>query len=186
MKALAATFAVRIALCAALSWLAWRVGGLYGVCVSLVAWGFALTRPLIDLAIELHGVARVSTWSPLEGRHAVFRGLPVQVLEDIDHVRWIRAADVRRIVGITASDGALSLTYPHGWRAMGRPASAHFSAEALLVHLGKERLPVAVKFRRWVEREIAFPARRQRERLGIRLLAAGDEPGVASVPPPAL
>ena len=45
----------------------------------------------------------------------------------------------------------------------------HLSDEALLAHLSKERAPVAVKLRGWVEREIVFPARRQRERQGIRL-----------------
>jgi hypothetical protein len=45
------------------------------------------------------------------------------------------------------------------------------SEEALLAHLLKERAPEAVRLRVWVEREIVFPARRERERLGIRLAA---------------
>ena len=48
------------------------------------------------------------------------------------------------------------------------------SEEALLAHLLKERAPEAARLRVWVEREIVFPARRERARLGIRL------PGVAS------
>jgi prophage antirepressor-like protein len=46
------------------------------------------------------------------------------------------------------------------------------SEEALLAHLLKERAPEAARLRVWVEREIVFPARRERERLGIRLPAA--------------
>jgi prophage antirepressor-like protein len=46
------------------------------------------------------------------------------------------------------------------------------SEEALLAHLRKERAPEAARLRVWVEREIVFPARRERERLGIRLPAA--------------
>jgi hypothetical protein len=33
----------------------------------------------------------------------------------------------------------------------------------------KERAPTAAKLRLWVEREIVFPARRKRERHGIRI-----------------
>ena len=86
--------------------------------------------------------------------------------------RWVRLADVRAIVGFTASDGALAITYPNGVRAA-RPARASrtSSDEALLAHLAKERSPEAARLRHWVEREIVFPARRGRERLGVRLEA---------------
>ena len=46
---------------------------------------------------------------------------------------------------------------------------AHLSDEALLVHIAKERTPQAVRLRIWIEREIVFPARREREHHGIRL-----------------
>jgi hypothetical protein len=72
-----------------------------------------------------------------------------------------------RIVGYTASDNALALIYPNGWRHIGRPAQAHFSDDALLAHLGKERSPQALRFRHWVEREIAFPAQRLRRHAGV-------------------
>ena len=46
------------------------------------------------------------------------------------------------------------------------------SEEALLAHLLQGALaPEAARLRVWVEREIVFPARRERERLGIRLPA---------------
>ena len=41
--------------------------------------------------------------------------------------------------------------------------------EALLAHIAKERTPEAVRLRQWIEREIVFPARREREQRGIRL-----------------
>lgn len=111
---------------------------------------------------------RASVWADVEGRHFAFHGIAVQVLEDKDRQRWIRAADVRRCVGFTASDGALATTYPDGWRRMGRFGEPHFGEDALLAHLAKERSPRALRFRHWAEREVVFPARRLRERLGIR------------------
>jgi hypothetical protein len=167
----------RVALGAAVAWCAWRLGGLTTMVGTLPLFGVLLARPLIDLASALRHAARAAVWRPLEGRHFVFRGTPVQVLEDDDHRRWVRAADVRRVIGHTASNGALALSYPQGWRSMGRPAEPHFSDEALIAHLAKETSPDALRFRRWAEREIAFPAQRLRGRLGVRPEGAGRPTG---------
>ncbi len=160
--------ALRLSLCAAVWWVLWRHFGPAVAVASTPLFGIALARPLLDLASELRHVTRAAVWRPLEGRHFVYRGTPVQVLEDDDHRRWVRAADVRAIVGYTASNGALALTYPSGWCTLGQPAEPHFSDEALIAHLSKESAPEALRFRHWAEREIAFPAQRLRERLGIR------------------
>ena len=168
MGAILFRIAWRFALCALVSWWAWRAGGMGAFIGSLPLLGVALARPLIDLASELRHATRAAVWRPLEGRHFAYRGTPVQVLEDDDHRRWVRAADVRAILGYTASNGALALTYPSGWRTMGRPAEPHFSDEALIAHLMKESAPEALRFRHWAEREIAFPAQRLRARLGVR------------------
>lgn len=171
MSAVLLRIAWRLALCAGVSWLAVRAGGMGAFLGTLPLFGVALARPLIDLASELRHATRAAVWRRLEGRHFVYRGTPVQVLEDDDHQRWVRAADVRAIVGHTASNGALALSYPSGWRMLGRPAEPHFSDEALIAHLKKESTPEALRFRHWAEREIAFPAQRLRERLGVRARA---------------
>ena len=168
MSAILLRIAIRVLLCAAVSWVVWRYFGVAVAVASAPLYGIALARPLIDLASDLRHATRAAVWRPLEGRHFVYRGTPVQVLEDDDHRRWVRAADVRAIVGHTASHGAISLTYPSGWRTMGKPAEPHFSDEALIAHLMKASAPEALRFRHWAEREIAFPAQRLRERLGIR------------------
>ena len=154
----------RLALCGLVSWFVWRVGGLVPMVATAPLYGVLLARPLLDLVSDLRHQTRVLVWRPLEGRHYVYRGTPVQVLEDDTQVRWVRAADVRAIVGFTASDGALALTYPDGWRVLGKPPQAHFSDETLLVHLRKENSAEAGRFVHWAERTITFPARRLRER----------------------
>jgi len=166
MKQVLAMLALRVALCIAVSWLAWWSAGATGFVTSLALWGLALARPLLDLAAELRHTLRHAVWHELEGRFHAYRGTPVQVLEDDDGGCWLRVADVRRIVGFTASDGALALSYPQGWRSAGRPPEPHLSTEALLRHLGKESSSEALKFRHWVEREIDYPAQRRRERRG--------------------
>ena len=168
MNAIVLRVALRLIVCGAVSWVLWRFMGPALAVVSAPLYGIALARPLLDLASELRHAMRAAVWHPLEGRHFAYRGTPIQVLEDDDNRRWVRAADVRRIVGHSATNGALALTYPNGWRTMGQPAEPHFSDEALIAHLTKGNAPEALRFRRWAEREIAFPAQRRRERLGIR------------------
>ena len=134
----------------------------------VASFGFVLARPLLDLAGAIRHEMRRATWRELEGRHFAFRGRPVRVLDDDDHLSWVRLADVPAAIGFTAGDASLQLTYPSGCKRFGRPPEPYLSAEALLAHLAKERSTQAVRFARWVEREIAFPARRRREQFGIR------------------
>jgi hypothetical protein len=164
-----ASIALRLAGCVFVSWCAWRWLGEVGMVTTLPLFGVALAKPLIELASEIRHAIKRAHWRELEGHHYAFRGHPVKVVTDADRRRWVRLADVRAIAGFTASDGALAITYPNGVRRLGRPAEIHVSEEALLVHLQKERAPDTVRLCGWVEREIVIPARRERERLGIRV-----------------
>jgi hypothetical protein len=171
--AIVTTLTLRLAVCLLVAWSAFHWFGTTTMVTTLPLFGILLARPLIDLASALRHEMKRAQLAPVEGRHYAFRGRRVRVLEDADRTRWIRLADVRAIVGFTASDGALAITYPDGVRRLGRPAESHVSEEALLAHLLKERAPEAARLRVWVEREIVFPARRERERLGIRAKANG-------------
>lgn len=163
-----ATIAVRLAGCLLLSWLVWRSFGTVPMVTTLPLFGIALARPLLDLASALRHEMDRAHWRDVQGRHYAYRGRPVRVVEDDERRRWVCLADVRAIVGFTASDGALAISYPDGVLRIGRPPEPHVRDEALLAHLEKERSAEAVRLRIWVEREIVFPARRERERLGIR------------------
>jgi hypothetical protein len=170
MTAVLTTIAIRLVLCGLVSYAAWRFGGLTSAVGTLVLYAVALPKPLIDLASEVRHLVRRAHWRDREGRHYVYHGMPLTVHEDVDHRRWIEVTGVRAIVGFTASDATLRVAYPEGWQVLGRPPAACLRDDALIAHLATERSPVALKFRHWVEREIAFPARRERERLGIRSL----------------
>ena len=171
MIRIVASLALRLAFCLLLSWTVWRWFGAATMVPTLALFGILLARPLLDLAGELRDGMKQVQLAPVQGRHYAFRGRAVGVVDDADRRRWVRLADVRAIVGFTASDGALAIAYPDGVRRLGRPPEPHISEEALLAHLLKERAPEAARLRVWVEREIVFPARRERERLGIRLPA---------------
>lgn len=163
-----ATIAIRLAFCAATTWGLWRLGFGAGLLFMAGVVGIVLARPLMELTIAIWHEMRRANWRELEGWHFAFKEQPVRVVEDADHQRWIRLADVRAVAGFTASDTALKVTYAHGWSLRGRPPGLYLSDEALLAHLSKERSPANARFRHWVEREIVFPARRQREHHGIK------------------
>ena len=169
MIAVLATIAVRLALCAAVTWALWRLGFDSGLLFMIGLVGVSLARPLLDLASAVRHLMRQAVWHDVQGRHFAFKGRPVRVIEDADHRRWIRMADIRAIAGVTASEAALRITYPTGWKLLGRPAELHLCDESLLAHLAKERSPMNLRLRHWVEREVTFPARRLREHAGIRL-----------------
>lgn len=169
MSSTLVTLALRLAIAAALAGGAWWLEGASFLFVfALALSGPLLARPLLDLAGDLRRQMRTAVWAPKEGQHFVFRGTPVTVREDVDHRRWIRVADLRRLVGFTASDGALALSYPQHWDVDGR-GGGWLDAEAAIVHLNRDAGAPALRLAQWIEREVAFPARRQRERLGIRV-----------------
>ena len=160
---------VQIALCLAIyALLAYEFGKFAAVWTSPLL-GAAIARPLMALASSIRRKAREHIWLPVHGQHYVFRGTTIHVLEDDDHCRWIRLADVRKVVGSTASERALAAVYPGRLKIMGTPAQAHLRDDALIAHLGKENQPTALRFRTWLERNVALPGRRIRRDFGIRV-----------------
>jgi len=185
MIAVLSTIAIRLVLCGLVTYAAFRFGGLTTAVASVVLYAVALPKPLLDLASELRHLYRRAHWRDREGRHYVYHGMPLTVHEDVDHRRWVGLAGVRAIVGFTASDATLRVAYPDAWQMLGRPPAPCLRDDALIAHLKTERAPTALKFRHWVEREIAFPARRQRELLGIRTEAPATAPKTGGALPDA-
>lgn len=169
MSRIIARIVLRLAFGLALAAAAWWWSGPVLGMIALALLGALLAGPIVDLASELRHATRSAALRGLEGRHFEYHGRPIAVVEDADHRRWVRIDDVRRITGNPTSDRALELTYPEGIAWIG--GQAHLADDALALHLAKETSPHALRFAHWAEREIAFPARRTRERLGIRLPA---------------
>nr|WP_315491876.1 hypothetical protein [uncultured Rhodoferax sp.] len=136
-------------------WTVLFVSPLYGALVS---------RPLINLVAIVRQALRSSVWLPVHGQHYVFKGTTVHVLEDEEGWRWVRLADVQSVLDKPMNTRILSVTYPERVEMMGRPALMHMRDDALIAHLGKQNDSTALRFRTWVERSIAHPAERARQR----------------------
>ena len=158
---------VQIAICVTLFLLAgWRWGPFVMVWSSPLL-GAAICVPVMNLVANLRQRARENTWLPVHGQHYVYKGATINVLEDESHCRWVRLADVRKVVGITAAERALAVAYPGRCEAFDK-SGTHLRDDALVEHLGKENDAGALRFRTWVERTILLPGRKVRSNLGIR------------------
>lgn len=127
-------------------------------------YGAAIARPLINWIANLRYAMRAQVWLPVHGKHYVFKGTTVHVLEDEDGWRWVLLADVQRVLGVAINARQLALTYPERLEMMGKPEQLHMRDDALITYLGKQKDATALRMRTWVERSIAFPAQRLRER----------------------
>ncbi len=162
----AAQIVLRSALASAFAYGLWRAFGASGLVFAAPLFGVLLARPLIDLAGDLGRATRGLALDDIEGRHYAFKGLHIDVAEDADGRRWLRAADVRKAVPGLPADASLLHLFPAGTRRAGRRRAVGVEAETLRQALDRSSEPQTLKFRLWLEREVILPARRQRERSG--------------------
>jgi hypothetical protein len=168
LKRLLSYPSVQIALCVAVfALIGYKLGPSVAVWTSPLL-AAAIARPVMNLVANFRHNLRAHVLLPVHGRHYVFKGITIHVLEDDDRCRWIPLADVRKVAGMTANEGALAVAYPARFARMGEPARPHLRDDALVEHLAKENNPVALRFRTWIDRDVAFPGRRIRKSLGIR------------------
>ena len=159
-----------ITLCVLFSAAAYYFVNVQAMVFSLPLVGIVMARAIVNLAENMHRGMKYMAYAHLDGHYYSYLDIQLLVLEDEqDYCRWVPATEVRRIVGKVATDSALALTYPSGWRMLGERCQGHLRDDALMLYLAKERSPSGIKFKNWAARNIAFPARRQRERHAIHL-----------------
>ena len=137
--------------------------------------GVAFSRILVDATAEWGWQMRRATLQPLAGIHYKFQTFTIHVIEDEDHCRWIATEEVRKVVGQLASDEALAALFPSGHQRLGKNQKAYLRDDALVAHLANATTPQAIKFKNWAERNVAFPARKIRQRKGIAIAPAAAE-----------
>ncbi|MCF8167716.1 MAG: hypothetical protein K9K38_08550 [Rhodoferax sp.] len=121
---------------------------------------------VFNLTPLLYHATRTAALRPFQGNHYQYLGWRIELLEDEFHYRWIATERVRTIVGQLASDHALGQIFRTGHQMEGK--KGYLRDDALVAHLANATTPQAIKFKNWAERNIAFPARKVRERLGIK------------------
>ncbi|MEO5732663.1 MAG: hypothetical protein ABIN96_10840 [Rubrivivax sp.] len=153
---------------AGVAWIAWRLGGPIGLAFGLLlasplaAFGIA---PLLIAAVgESAALARRIAYRDLNGRHVVYKGRALDVREDLTGDRWIRVADVRKLLPGFPRDRVLQQTMPDVIGLLHPPKTLRISASGLDAYLARNTDPAAVRFRVWLQRELIDPAERVRRR----------------------
>ncbi len=181
MRKLFAMPSVQIALCVAgMVLCTYQFGAVGLLWAALLA--FALPIPIMNLVANLRQRARAQMWLPVHGNYYAYKDIRVYVVEDEDHCRWVRMADVRRVVGASAKDSALAQVYPNGWRQFGSPPEPYIRDDALHAYLSKENRPVTLRMGVWVQRNLMVPGDKVRAKYGIKMESFAAEPTPAFAP----
>ncbi len=161
---------VRIAVAAAFSYLAYRIGGnhkngLIFVALSTPLWGVLLVKPILEFTGGYFRWAKQQPYAKWQGRYYEFFGTHVRV-EEIEGRLWFMESDVLRIIG-RKSENTAKLTYGEdGLRELDGGAILISEAAAVGV-AARARHPDAGKLRFWLEREVIAPHHRKREIAGL-------------------
>lgn len=149
--------AVVAALCAALLYGFWRWFGVFGLVFGAPAMGL-LAWPLVDTVAGFPRLATRLALRRYEGRHYAFRDRRIDIHIDDDAACWVCTEDARKIVALPA-DAVLCRMLPRACRELGEPMVWRITTDGLAEVLARSTDAEVTKFRDWLERDVARPAR---------------------------
>ncbi len=164
-KAYAVLAMVALALMALLH--AWGYGPLY---VLLVGAGAAVVivyvpRWIIGLGEQAHRGLRHQAWKGEEGRHHAFAGVRFTVADDGRHM-WMNGDALKRVLARPEADDVLAARISGKWKLDER-GHLWLRVDGVVEHLSQfpgRMDPRVQKLRRWLERDVLFPAGRRHGR----------------------
>ena len=157
------SIALRLTLCVGIVYALWRMLGAIGLAVGTPLFGLALARPLQELFERLSHAIKWQAYRDINGRHFEHRGQMLDIIDDEAQFRWLRLADVRKLLPGLPLDASLQRLFPNEVR-LGPGKASRIQAEALQRFLLRAQQPEALKFRHWLEREVIYPAAQRRAR----------------------
>jgi hypothetical protein len=120
-----------------------------------------LPLPLMDLVATMHQNAKNAHYKDINGRYYGFEDLPIGVDEDPHHDRWIHIDSVRLILEGLPKNPVLQRIFKD---QMVQDPIAKVHVDALIDYLRKAHDPRAIKFKRWLEKEVAMPTQNLKKR----------------------
>lgn len=153
-----------IGLAASFNYLVWLWLGPVSFALCSPLYAYILARPILEFFSGSYRFTRELAFRTISGRYFEHRGVMIDIVEDVGGFRWLRTEDVRKFVVNLPDDRNLIRRHPEGVTTEGIPPKARIKAETLAVFLKTSTDPSAIKFKQWLERDVAFPARRNRER----------------------
>lgn len=158
--------------------------GIAVVCWVLNRWGIGLPLLLglaIVVAVATHFVPWIAVrwlddvlrllrawhWRREEGRHHAFAGIPLRIEDDGRSV-WISGSDLQRALHSTEPEDAFAARHSGRWRRDAE-GTLLIRVDAVVAHLAAapgRMEPRTVRLRRYLERDVLYPAEQRRRRRG--------------------
>lgn len=163
---------IALALAGAVSVLGWllHISGLaywlwIGALTLVAAFGLVWPKPLISLASAIKLALRGRVWRGRQGQHHAFAGVNLYVCSDARH-EWLAAADLQRILGTHEPEDAVAARHSGRWRRDdARCLLLRVDAVVeVLEHSPRRMDPHVIHLRRYLEREVLYPAAQRRRR----------------------
>lgn len=133
--------------------------------VGLIAWMFPLSGVrLLEAAVLF---IRSLYWARDQGRFHSFGGIPLDIEDDGRHV-WLDGQGLLRVLGRKEAEDVLAARLAGHWRRDDRGVLM-LRADSVVQYLAQmpgRSDPRVQKFRRYLEREVLYPASQRRSRGG--------------------
>jgi hypothetical protein len=139
----------------------WQLLASLLLAVLVASLGWYGTRLLSGLKDRI----REHAWRDLEGQHHAFAGVPLRVHDDGRYV-WLGGSGLLRVLGRQESDDVLAARMPGQWRRdeQGQLLLRVDAVIDYLAHMPGRDTHRVQKLRRYLERDVLFPARERHRR----------------------
>jgi hypothetical protein len=155
------------ALAVVLSAVSWVLGVLFvlGVAGAAAIVIVFLPRWIISLGERAHGGWRSQLWKRAEGRHHAFAGVAFDIVDDGRHV-WMHGDALKRVLARPEADDVLAARISGKWKIDERQR-LWLRVDGVVEHLATfpgRMDPRVQRLRRWLERDVLYPAERSHAR----------------------
>lgn len=124
-------------------------------------WGNLIGAPVIALVSWIYRTMRNLVYADVEGRYFEYKGNPINIIEGNGSERWLSFSDIRRTLTDLPRYATFQKIYPNGTRIDSAPATQWVESLALVDFLRKSQDPTTIRFLRWLQREVVFPAEKK-------------------------
>lgn len=142
-------------------------GAWFVVGVVVGAMFLVIGLPLLGIRAfsQLLSWRKAALWQSHEGRHYSFGGVSLDI-EDDGRTLWLAAADLQRALRSHDKDDVVAARHAGRWRRdpRGRLQLRVDAVVQVLAHTPKRMDPHVIHLRRYLEREVLFPAEKRRTR----------------------
>ncbi len=118
-----------------------------------------LGRVVWDAVAWVFSKLRAAAYADVEGRYYEFKGNPIDIYEESNGQRWLSLRDLRRTLSDLPRDSVLKQVCAPRLQEIGQPRELRIEARAVESLLIKAQDAGTIRFLRWLQRDVIYPAR---------------------------